>query len=218
MKVALIAAFNEEQTINSVVRDALRYVDNVIVIDDGSTDSTAELVRQAGAVVLNQEVNQGYDRALQRGFEYAMKIGAHIIVTLDADGQHNPHDIPMLIQPIVSGNADLVVSQRSALNRFAEKIFALYTKHYYGVPDPLCGFKAYSGHVYEKIGYFDNLSSIGTQLTLQAVALGFKVHLMPVQIKNRADVSRFYTQRLRGNWKIFKAMIKIIAYVKKSKI
>lgn len=110
--VAVIPAFNEEKTIKKVIEEVKLKVDEVIVVDDGSKDKTACLAKQAGAIVLRHLINRDQGAALQTGDEYALKIGADIIVHFDADGQHKVGDIEKLTQPIIEGNADVVIGSR----------------------------------------------------------------------------------------------------------
>jgi glycosyltransferase involved in cell wall biosynthesis len=98
--IACMPAFNEEKYIGSLVLKTRQYVDEVIVIDDGSTDNTAEIARLAGARVIQHEGNKGYGVAIQSIFAEAKKIDPDILVILDADAQHRPQEIPALIKPI----------------------------------------------------------------------------------------------------------------------
>lgn len=110
-KITLILpAYNEEISIGTIVLLASIYVDHIIVVDDGSSDRTAEIARKAGAEVILHETNKGKGRALKTGFSAAQD--ADIIVTMDTDGQHNPSDIPRLIEPILKGEADMVNGSR----------------------------------------------------------------------------------------------------------
>jgi len=122
MKVALIPAYNEEARIAPVILKARRYVDLVIVCDDGSIDLTSEVATSLGAVVIKHERNKGYGAALRTLFREAINRKADIAVTLDADGQHDPAFIPRLISPIEKGEADLVVGSRFMKGGRAEKI------------------------------------------------------------------------------------------------
>lgn len=110
--VAVIPAYNEERFICSVVITALQYADHVVVVDDGSTDRTAELAERAGAEVIRQPQNGGKGAALNAGFERAMQLAPRVVVTLDADAQHDPAEIPQMVQPILHGNADVVIGSR----------------------------------------------------------------------------------------------------------
>ena len=107
----IIPAYNEELTIGSVVALAKKYGD-VLVVDDGSGDRTSEIAREAGAIVIRHNTNMGKGAALKTGFEYALSREYEIVVTLDADGQHNPDEIPLLMEPIIRGEADLVIGSR----------------------------------------------------------------------------------------------------------
>lgn len=110
--VAAIPAFNEAGAIERVVARTLPHVDQVIVIDDGSTDATAERALAAGAMVIRHEQNLGKAAGIMSAFQAATDCGADILVLLDGDGQHDPDEIPALVEPIRSGQADVVVGSR----------------------------------------------------------------------------------------------------------
>ena len=111
MVLVAIPAYNEALTIGSVVLLSKKYGD-VLVVDDGSTDGTYDIARFSGAHVVKHPKNMGKGRALKTAFEYAIGRGYDIVVTIDADGQHNPEEIPKLIEPILRGEADLVIGSR----------------------------------------------------------------------------------------------------------
>ena len=110
--VACIPAFNEEASIARVVLMAERFVDRVVVCDDGSGDLTGEIAEGLGAVVIRHERNLGKGATLRSAFLRAKELGADVVVMLDADGQHDPSEIPRLVEPIVGGAADMVVGSR----------------------------------------------------------------------------------------------------------
>jgi len=110
--VACIPAYNEGLTIAKVILKARKHVDKVIVCDDGSTDMTAEIAEALGAEVIRHKRNMGYGAAIGSLFRRAREIGADVMVTLDADGQHDPDYIPRLIKPIIKGEADIVIGSR----------------------------------------------------------------------------------------------------------
>jgi glycosyltransferase involved in cell wall biosynthesis len=110
--VALIPAFNEERFIGSLVLAVRPYVDVVVVVDDGSSDGTAEIARKAGATVISHEQNRGKAAGVNTGFEYVRQLGARAMVMLDGDGQHRAQDIPTVLAPVVAGSADIVVGSR----------------------------------------------------------------------------------------------------------
>jgi len=107
-----IPAYNEEAVIGGVVREiALRWP-NVVVVDDGSADGTGRAAAEAGAIVLTHPVNRGQGAALQTGITYGLRRGAAVVVTFDADGQHDPDDIATLVAPILAGEAEITLGSR----------------------------------------------------------------------------------------------------------
>ena len=108
--------YNEEETIGSVVTRALRYVDEVICIDDGSSDASARIAEACGATVIRHRVNRGYGGALKTLFLRASQLDADALVLLDSDGQHETADIPKLLKPILDGEADFAIGSRFVLS------------------------------------------------------------------------------------------------------
>jgi len=135
----IIPARNEEKTIYAVVRAAIRQADEVIVIDDGSVDATSQIAGEAGARVLVNAGTRGYIESLKTGFRQA---AGDIIVTCDADGEHNPEDIPLLIEPIQTGRADLVFGTRRKVPRISEKLINRLTGLRINLSDSCTGFRA----------------------------------------------------------------------------
>ena len=205
----VIPALNESATIAIVVNAAGRY-GLPIVVDDGSTDNTAAQATRAGAIVVSHKNNLGYDAALNSGFKKAAEMGSEIIITVDADGQHDPSLIQKFIDSIDAG-ADVVAGIRSRRQRFTEHLFAWYTIFNFGIKDPLCGMKAYRTVVYEALGHFDSCGSVGTELIIFAVKHGFRLVQIKFVVRVREGHSRF-GQVLTGNYKILRAMLHAIKY------
>lgn len=112
MKIlAVIPAYREEGRVGATVRGVLEYLTDALVVDDGSPDGTADEARGAGAVVLREEPNRGKGAALLRGFAYALENGYDAVVTIDADGQHDPAAIPAMITEL-KADADIVIGAR----------------------------------------------------------------------------------------------------------
>lgn len=110
--IAVIPCLNEAAFISDIVGKAIKHVDHVLVVDDGSTDNTAEVARQAGAYMIRHEKRRGAGAATRSGIQAALKEGADIVVTLDGDGQHDASEIPKVIAPLLQGEADLAIGSR----------------------------------------------------------------------------------------------------------
>jgi glycosyltransferase involved in cell wall biosynthesis len=112
MFIAIVPAYNEQSTIGAVIRGLFSQVDKIVVVDDGSTDSTADLAAQAGAVVLRHEVNRGQGASLETGHEYARKVGADFVLHFDADGQFLHADIMSALEKLNNSGADILFGSR----------------------------------------------------------------------------------------------------------
>lgn len=209
----VIPAWNEASTIERVVKSVVPF-GIVVVVDDESTDATAEIAQHAGAVVVAHTENQGYDGALNSGFIEAEKLGVEFIITFDADGQHACGDLELVLQHLREG-ADLVVGVRPARARISEKLFALVTRKLYGLQDPLCGLKGYRRSLYRAAGCFDSCRSIGSQLALfgyKTLEPG-KIKSVPVAIHPRTDQPRLGSC-LRANVKIIAGLCRVLAHIR----
>lgn len=200
----VIPAYNEQATIGRVVEQVSRY-GLAIVVNDASTDATATVAAGAGALVLSQKTNQGYDGALNSGFAKAAEIGASYIITFDADGQHNAELLGRFADAL-KGGAAVVLGIRPATARIAEAIFACYARLRFGIRDPLCGMKGYRVSAYRAVGHFDSYKSIGTELAIRIISDGQAFVQIPVPIAARPDAPRF-GRRISANIRIFRAMI-----------
>lgn len=119
MKIfVVIPAFNEAKVIRSVVSNIHQLCHRVVVVDDASADTTKHEAVQGGAVVIRHMINRGQGAALKTGIDYSLQHGADIVVTFDADGQHDPKDMAALVQPIQEGRAEVVLGSRFLLNTF----------------------------------------------------------------------------------------------------
>ena len=140
--LVVIPCHNEAVTLGPVVATASRWAD-VLVVDDRSTDHSADVARAAGADVVPSD-HPGYDGALTTGLAFAWAQGREAVVTLDADGEHDPDLVPAFTGALAAG-AELVCGRRVRRNRLSEHILGLAGEGLMGVADPLCGMKGYSG-------------------------------------------------------------------------
>ena len=151
-KIAIIIpAFNEAETISKVIRSVSK-LGKVIVIDDGSNDSTADVAKLCGAITISHKVNMGYEQALNTGFEHANAIGIEKIITMDADGQHKAEYVEKFVQALIE-NHQLVLGVRPKTQRVSERLFQRIASILWGWHDPLCGLKGYSINLYRHAGF-----------------------------------------------------------------
>jgi glycosyltransferase involved in cell wall biosynthesis len=191
-KIAVIPAYNEELTIGSVVLCAKKYVDCVIVVDDGSTDTTSTIARAAGAVVLKHKRNLGKGAALQTGFKKANELNADIVVCLDADGQHPPTEIPSLIKPISEGAADVVIGSRMLEKRIKSQIpfrrrsglrILTYTTNIglkQKIKDTQSGFRAFSKSFVNAFSFREKGLATESEMIRFAVQKGLGIKEIPI--------------------------------------
>jgi glycosyltransferase involved in cell wall biosynthesis len=174
-----IPAFNEEISIGSIVLRSLRYADTVLVIDDGSTDNTADIAKQAGATVISHKTNQGKGVAVMDIFNYAKGIDAAKLVLIDGDGQHNPDEIPGLIEPILNGSADIVIGSRfikknkhnvPGFRRIGQEVLTLATNVASNsrVNDTQSGFRAFSRNTFNCFSFHERGMGIESEMLVEA--------------------------------------------------
>jgi glycosyltransferase involved in cell wall biosynthesis len=187
-----------------VVLNSIQRYGVPIVVDDGSSDQTSEISRKAGAVIVRHETRLGYDQALNSGFARAHELGFGVIITIDADGQHDPKFVDAFLQAIDSG-ADVALGVRDRHQRLAETLFAKVAFWRLGIEDPLCGMKAYRTKVFVALGHFDSYKSVGTELALFAAKNGFRLAHIPILTRDRFGKSRFGL-RFAANMRIFRAL------------
>jgi glycosyltransferase involved in cell wall biosynthesis len=206
--IACIPAYNEEKTIAKVILKTKKYVDKVIVCDDGSTDMTAEIAEAIGAKVIKHERNKGYGAALASLFKAAREENASAMITLDADLQHNPDDIPKILSSIIKGEADIVIGSRfldgkGKLPKYRSlgiKVITKLTKHvsYKDITDAQSGFRAYSREAIHSIIPSEQGMGASTEILLRAKEHGLRIKEIPIEIKY--DVEKPSTQNPILHW------------------
>lgn len=190
--LAALPVYNEVAYVNSILDEVKKYADDVLVVDDGSDDGTAEILAQRDDVtVVRHPKNRGYGGALQTAFDYAITEGFDGVVTLDCDGQHQPKRIPLFIEAastvdIVSGsrylqadlNDDDAPAERKQINRRITQ--DLNRRLGYELSDAFCGFKAYRTDGLKKLQITDDGYAMPLQLWVEAAAAGLTVSELPV--------------------------------------
>jgi glycosyltransferase involved in cell wall biosynthesis len=205
----VIPAYNEDETIKQVVLDVMKYIKNIIVVNDCSTDNTSGIINKLGIDVIQNQKNIGYTKTIEKGIQYALNKKADYIITFDADGQHSVQDLQKMVLLIEKSEPDLILGVRSEYNRFMEHVWSFYSKMKYGFTDPLCGLKAYKKDLFLKYRTLENNYTIGTEILFKALKQGASFKEIPVHIKKRTSPSRFGNQLL-GNWLELKGLITVI--------
>jgi glycosyltransferase involved in cell wall biosynthesis len=213
--VILIPALNEAATIERVIRGACVHGD-VIVVDDGSTDETSMRAREAGAHVVANRGKHGYDHAINAGFIEAHRLGYSFVVTMDADGEHNPCYLQAFRRMLLEDGVKLVIGRRPRPQRLAEALLAAYFRKRFGINDPLCGMKGYRMELFVENGAFDHVNSIGTELIFNAVRRGHSYREIEVSGDTRRDTPRF-GRTFKANCRIGLALLRLMFLERKKK-
>ena len=187
----IIPALNAAKTLEPIVREAKQYVDKVVVIDDGSTDGTGDVARNAGAIVIRHDVNRGKGGALKSGFLWASEQNLDGVITLDADGQHLPRQIPLFVDHRRASGADLIIGGRAHLfggmlprrrmaNRFSAWAVAKASRT--NIKDSQSGFRYYSSRVLREIPLRAEGFDMETEVIIRAGVRGLRVEQIPIEL------------------------------------
>jgi glycosyltransferase involved in cell wall biosynthesis len=192
----VIPAFNEETTIQDVIRTMPgQTVDYVIVVDDASTDRTSTIARSAGAKVIRHGRNLGVGTSIKSGYLKALSLGARVVVVVAGDGQHDPQEIPTLVEPLLDDAADYVVGDRLSakssthtmpMHRYlGNKLLTYLTGKITGldVKDSQCGFTAITAAGLKRInfGFLSDRWGIPNDMLLECAMRGLRVKYVPIK-------------------------------------
>lgn len=187
-----IPAFNEEKNIGAIVAKLTQKYDVVIVCDDGSSDMTSTIASSLGAKVIKHEKNEGYGSAIKTIFNEAGKIGGDVLVTFDADGQHQISDIDSILEPILENKADLVIGSRflgetkdlPKYRRIGIKTITGLTNVMTGsnITDSQSGFRAYSKKMLKEISPTESGMGISTEILIKASKNKMRLTEIPITI------------------------------------
>jgi glycosyltransferase involved in cell wall biosynthesis len=195
--VAGMPAYNEGNYIGTMVLNTRQYVDEVIVVNDGSTDNTAEIARLAGAEVVQHPRNRGYGAAIQTIFAEARKKDPDILVILDADAQHDPQEIPNIIKPIRDGYDFVIGSRRKQsgsiplYRRFGQRLIlrSVSVLSRNRLTDSECGFRAFSRKAIATLDLRENGMAISAETVAEAIRKNLKVTEVPISVRYNKDSS-----------------------------
>ncbi len=197
--VACIPAWNEASSIGSVIVSARKYVDQVYVCDDGSTDVTAELSEALGAHVIRHERNMGYGASLISLFKVALEGEADYVVTLDADSQHDPSEIPILIAAIRKKDVDIVIGSRfvegaeteaPGWRNFGIKMINYMSQNGFDeVSDSQSGFRVYSRKALSSLNLTEDGMGVSTEILVKAGNQGLRIAEVPIHVEYKGRTS-----------------------------
>lgn len=208
----VVPAYNEHSSIGEVVKELRALYEHVVVVDDGSTDQTAETAKTAGAAVLRHTVNRGQGAALQTGISFALHCGAYCIVTFDADGQHRVEDIARLVAPIFQGECDIVLGSRflessgkdiPVARRITLRLAVLFTRvvNRLSITDTHNGLRAFSRRAAERIDLHLDRMAHATELLDQIRESKLPFREVAVQVRY-TEYSLAKGQSARGAFRI----------------
>ena len=200
MKITVgIPAYNEEKNIAKIIVKLKKTVDQILVCDDGSTDSTCAIAESLGVTVIKHQKNSGYGMAIRSIFLKAKETNADVLVTIDADGQHKVEDINKIIKPIVDGQADISIGSRflaeddntPSYRKLGVKIITKVTNSSLSekVTDAQSGFRAYNNKVLQSLTPSDSGMGISTEILIKSSNLGLKIAEVPTVIQYEGDTS-----------------------------
>jgi glycosyltransferase involved in cell wall biosynthesis len=188
--IAIIPAYNEATTIADVLFRTKPFVDGIIVVDDGSDDRTADIARTQGAVVVSHVINRGLGAAIGTGFALARRLHADVVVTLDADGQHDPTEINKFTEAIGRG-ADMVIGSRMLTGfvgmpihrRLAQISGNLVTLLLFGawVTDSQSGYRAFTRYALSKMQIRSNRMEVSSEIIAEAKRHQLQIFEVPIQ-------------------------------------
>jgi len=188
----LIPTYNEAKTIGWLIRKIRELgIEEVIVVDDGSTDNTSKIAEENGAKLLRNSKNLGKGNALRRGFSYCLENNFDVVITMDGDGQHSPEEIPHFLKVVESNKkVDLVIGNRMHspqgmpllrffTNKIMSWIISLMVKQ--KIPDTQCGFRLFKREVLEKINLRTEKFEIESEILMEAIRKGFSISTVPIK-------------------------------------
>lgn len=222
--IAAMPAYNEEKFIGKTVLGCKPFVDEVVVVNDGSADATAMIATACGATVIYHEKNQGYGAAIRTCFETAREMQARAMVIIDADGQHDPAEIAQVLQPVLDHEADVSIGSRFIEGHKSKipfyrtvgmKVLNIATNQGSGVrfTDTQSGFRAYSANAINKIRIGNSGMSAGSEILLQVKQHGLRVKEVPITCRYDIEDTSTHNPVVHG-LKVLTSIITEVEYKK----
>lgn len=215
--LVVIPALNASRTVAPIVLEAKKFVENVVVVNDGSTDDTETVAHAAGAFVLRHRVNRGKGAALKTGFDYALANGYEAVITLDADGQHLPAEIPKFLAARAARGAELIIGSRRHLfhgmvpRRRNANIFsawAISKTAGVAVDDSQSGFRLYAASLLGRIAIKSDGFDAESEVIVRAGRLNVRVEMLPIDLGFIDGLSTSHYRPVADTVKIFLTVAK----------
>ncbi|MFN2543154.1 MAG: glycosyltransferase family 2 protein [Actinomycetota bacterium] len=219
--VVISPAYNEAENVGAVIAELPEEIDGLrvvpVVIDDGSEDSTSDEARKAGALVARLPIRRGGGLALRVGYELAVRLGAEVVVSIDADGQHVPDEMPLLVRPILEGDADLVNGSRLLGDFQRESVVRHIGVHFFSwvvtiatgqrITDPSNGYRATRPEILKRLS-LDEDQFWASELLIEALRTRARITEVPITIRARQAGQSKKPKSLKYGWHFAKAIIK----------
>lgn len=226
MKVLVtLTALNEAANIARVINAVRENGYECILVDDGSSDGTRELSASLGAIVIRHSINLGQGYAVLTSFKAALAEDCDIIIEMDADGQHDPSQIPLFVEKMQKTGADIVVGSRILGSNYANAPFfrRTFLPHFtwiinrltgYGMTDSMCGFRAFRKESLAKVeGVLDSMLEpqyLAAEMFLRFARAGLKVEEVPIDLKERSSGGS-YKGLARYGFGVLRAITRVLA-------
>lgn len=213
----LLPAYNESKTIGQIIQETSEFISEIVVIDDGSSDETAEIASASGVICLANATNCGKGSALRKGFAYALKHGYQLVFTMDSDGQHDPADIPRFLEHFDDTHPDILIGARETKNsqtsmplhrRINNRLISYVGSKLCGqrVPDFQSGYRLICAEVLRQVHLETERYETESELLIKAGRFGFRIESLPIQTRYGDEVS--HIKPLREMWLFTKLLFR----------
>jgi glycosyltransferase involved in cell wall biosynthesis len=219
-----IPAYNEATSIGDIIKKAATYASEIIVYDDGSNDNTAEVAKAAGATVIRDPKNKGYGIAISMLLATAKKRNTEVMVTLDSDGQHNPDEIPRVVEPLLNEGIDIVIGSRFLGDKNKESKVPVYrnlgiraitrftqSASYNQLTDAQSGFRGYGKNALSKINVFEEGMAVSTEILLRAKEKNLLMKEVPITVHYDVKEPSTHNPASHGT-KVLSSVIQFISF------
>lgn len=220
MKICIIIpGYNESRMIGQVVTNARKIIDDVVVIDDGSKDNTAQIAQDAGAYVIKHEVNKGKGAALRTGFQYAIEKGYDAVITMDSDGQHDSDDIPNFLNALENISSGIIIGSRMGdistmplIRKCTNKLTSFTASRIAGqkIEDSQSGFRLITTDVLKTVKLETAGFETESEILIKASKAGFRIVSVPIKTIYGEEKSKI--KPIRDTYKFLRLLFRSLRW------